>query len=70
LTAEHPILDRLSIEEGYSKQDYVMFLTAFILIMFGTFFELLFPSIKLNVYTGVLSGGIIGFGIHQINKRI
>jgi len=70
LTAEHPILDSLSIEEGYSKQDYIMFLIAFILIMFGTFFELLFPSIKLNVYTGMLSGGIIGFGIYQINKRI
>ena len=61
------IIDSSKIK-SYINSDYVILITAFISIMFGTFFEIIIPN--LNLLTGVISGLMIGIGIYQINKRI
>ncbi len=53
----------------YTKSDNIILLISFLLVLFGAFFELIVP-VNLNIFTGIISGLIIGIGIYQINKRI
>ncbi|MDO6761893.1 hypothetical protein Q4566_16925 [Tamlana sp. 2_MG-2023] len=61
---------RNNAEKKYSRLDYIILIVSFLLILFGTFIEVIIPSLNFNLFTGAIRGLIIGFGMYKINKHI
>ncbi len=57
-------------QKTYSRNDYIILPSSFLLILFGTLLEVLFPNMPYNLFTGIISGSMIAYGIYQIHNRI